>query len=117
MNQLILGTGNAGFMVIYVVALFALLYFLMIRPQKKQQTTRNEMLRNLKYNDRILSVGGITGYIRQITDDYIYVEIADGLVVEKARQYVASVLKDDDTPVQDDVVEVEAEEASDDEEK
>lgn len=117
MNQLILGTGNAGFMVINVVALFALLYFLMIRPQKKQQTTRNEMLRNLKYNDRILSVGGITGYIRQMTDDYIYVEIADGLVVEMARQYVASVLKDDDTPVQDDVVEVEAEEASDNEEK
>ena len=44
-------------------------------------------------------------------------EIADGLVVEMARQYVASVLKDDDTPVQDDVVEVEAEEASDNEEK
>ena len=108
---------ESGMMLIWLVVMIVLMYFLMIRPQKKQQTTRNEMLRNLKYNDRILSVGGITGYIRQMTDDYMYVEIADGLVVEMARQYVASVLKDDDTPVQDDVVEVEAEEASDDEEK
>lgn len=115
MNQLILGAGNAGFMIIYVVALFGILYFLMIRPQKKQQNARNEMLRNLKYNDRILSVGGITGYIRQMNDNYIYVEIADGLVVEMSRQYVASVLKDDDEPAQEAIAE--AEEVSDDEEK
>lgn len=117
MNQLILGAGNAGFMIIYVVALFALLYFLMIRPQKKQQNARNEMLRNLKYNDRILSVGGITGYIRQMNDNYIYVEIADGLVVEMSRQYVASVLKDDDEPAHEVIAEAAEEETSDDEEK
>ncbi len=96
MNQLILGSGNVGFMIIYVVALFALLYFLMIRPQKKRQNARNDMLRGLKINDRVITVGGITGYIRQLTDDFIYVEIADGLVVEVSRQYVASVLQDED---------------------
>ena len=96
MNQIIVGSGNAGFMIIYIVALFALLYFLMIRPQKKHQNARKEMLQKLKINDRIITVGGITGYIRQLSDDYAYVEIADGLVIELSRQYVASVLKDEE---------------------
>lgn len=113
MDQLMLGTSSAGFMIIYVVALFGILYFLMIRPQKKHQNARNEMLRNLKINDRIMSVGGITGYIRQMNDEYVYVEIADGLVIEMSRQYVASVLKED-APVEE-AVEETAEETADEE--
>ena len=54
------------------------------------------MLNRLKPNDRILTVGGITGYVRQVTDDYIYVEIADGLVIELSKPYIATVLQDDE---------------------
>lgn len=92
---MIIGSGGGGFMIIYIIALMALLYFLMIRPQKKHQDKHKQMLNNLKINDRILTVGGITGYVRELTDDYIYVEIADGLVVEFNRQYVATVLQDE----------------------
>lgn len=95
MSQMIIGSGGGGFMIIYIIALMALLYFLMIRPQKKHQDKHKQMLNNLKINDRILTVGGITGYVRELTDDYIYVEIADGLVVEFNRQYVATVLQDE----------------------
>lgn len=83
-------------MILYIVALFALLYFLMIRPQKKSQDRHKQMINNLKVNDRVLTVGGITGYVRDMNDSYLYIEIADGIVIELNRQYIAMVLQEDD---------------------
>ena len=116
MSQMIIGSGNGGFMILYIVALFALLYFLMIRPQKKSQD--RQMINNLKVNDRVLTVGGITGYVRDMNDSYLYIEIADGIVIELNRQYIAMVLQEEaddeeDLPVEDaeeieEVAEIEA---------
>ncbi|MDO4281051.1 MAG: preprotein translocase subunit YajC [Peptococcaceae bacterium] len=101
--------------IIYVVAILAFLYVLMIRPQKKIQSQRSQMLANLKINDRVLTAGGITGYIRELSDSYVYVEIAEGLVVEVSKQYVAQVLQDEENDDAyddaDDVEEAEAETA------
>ena len=118
MSQIIIGSGNGGFMILYIVALFALLYFLMIRPQKKSQDRHKQMINNLKVNDRVLTVGGITGYVRDMNDSYLYIEIADGIVIELNRQYIAMVLQeeeddDEDLPVEDaeeieEVAEIEA---------
>lgn len=115
---MIIGSGNGGFMILYIVALFALLYFLMIRPQKKSQDRHKQMINNLKVNDRVLTVGGITGYVRDMNDSYLYIEIADGIVIELNRQYIAMVLQeedvdDEDLPVEDaeeieEVAEIEA---------
>lgn len=114
---MIIGSGNGGFMILYIVALFALLYFLMIRPQKKSQDRHKQMINNLKVNDRVLTVGGITGYVRDMNDSYLYIEIADGIVIELNRQYIAMVLQEDDDeedlPVEDaeeieEVAEIEA---------
>ena len=82
--------------ILWLVGCLVVFYIFLIKPQKKQQNMRNKMLNGLKVNDRILSVGGITGYIRQLTDKYVYVEIADGLVVEMSRQYIAMVLNDEE---------------------
>ncbi|MDU1029211.1 MAG: preprotein translocase subunit YajC [Clostridiales bacterium] len=94
----IFATNAAGgsITLIWLVAMFGLLYFFVMRPQKKQMKTRNEMLNNLSNGDHIVTVGGITGYIRALTEDYIYVEIAEGLTVEMTRQAVSAVLTDDD---------------------
>ena len=118
MSQMIIGSGNGGFMILYIVALFALLYFLMIRPQKKSQDRHKQMINNLKINDRVLTVGGITGYVRDMNDSYLYIEIADGIVIELNRQYIAMVLQEEaddeeDLPVEDaeeieEVAEIEA---------
>ncbi len=104
MSNTIIGA-NSGLMMtaVYIVVLGALLYFMLIKPQKKQQEMRNTMLNGLNINDRIVTVGGITGYIRSLNDEYIYVEIADGLVVEMTKQAVAAVLADD-TDVAEEVV-------------
>ena len=118
MSQMIIGSGNGGFMILYIVALFALLYFLMIRPQKKSQDRHKQMINNLKVNDRVLTVGGITGYVRDMNDSYLYIEIADGIVIELNLQYIAMVLQEEaddeeDLPVEDaeeieEVAEIEA---------
>ena len=118
MSQMIIGSGNGGLMILYIVALFALLYFLMIRPQKKSQDRHKQMINNLKVNDRVLTVGGITGYVRDMNDSYLYIEIADGIVIELNRQYIAMVLQEEaddeeDLPVEDaeeieEVAEIEA---------
>lgn len=115
---MIIGSGNGGFMILYIVALFALLYFLMIRPQKKSQDRHKQMINNLKVNDRVLTVGGITGYVRDMNDSYLYIEIADGIVIELNRQYIAMVLQEEaddeeDLPAEDaeeieEVTEIEA---------
>jgi preprotein translocase subunit YajC len=115
---MIIASGNGGFMILYIVALFALLYFLMIRPQKKSQDRHKQMINNLKVNDRVLTVGGITGYVRDMNDSYLYIEIADGIVIELNRQYIAMVLQEEaddeeDLPVEDaeeieEVAEIEA---------
>ena len=88
-------------MILYIVALFALLDFLMIRPQKKSQDRHKQMINNLKVNDRVLTVGGITGYVRDMNDSYLYIEIADGIVIELNRQYIAMVLQEEDEDEED----------------
>lgn len=120
MSNLILGTGNSGMMmIVWMVVIFVMLYFLMIRPQKKQMEQRNQMLDNLEPNTRVVTVGGITGVIRDVSDEYIYVEIAEGLVVEMTKQGIATILDDDDEDedleediVEEDVVEEEKPEAN-----
>lgn len=101
----IFATNAAGgsITLIWLVAMFGLLYFFVMRPQKKQMKLRNDMLANLIVGDHVVTAGGITGYIRALTDEYAYVEIAEGLTVELTRQAISTVLEKDeaDTAVVD----------------
>lgn len=57
-----------------MVALFAIMYFLMIRPQKKKMDEANKMRSEMKIGDRIVTVGGIRGKVTNITDDSFEIE-------------------------------------------
>lgn len=59
---------------IMMVALFAIMYFLMIRPQKKKMDEANKMRSEMKIGDRIVTVGGIRGKVTNITDDSFEIE-------------------------------------------
>ncbi|MDR1206788.1 MAG: preprotein translocase subunit YajC, partial [Peptococcaceae bacterium] len=63
-------------MVVWLVALFAIMYFLMIRPQQKQKKKRESMLTNLKKGDHIVTIGGIHGYIYSMNDTMMTLEVA-----------------------------------------
>ena len=62
--------GNYG-MLIYLVVIFAVMYFVMIRPQKKQEKQMKAMINAVKVGDEILTIGGIHGKITKIKDDNI----------------------------------------------
>lgn len=59
-----------------IVAMFAILYFVTIRPQKRQQKEHEEMLSALQVGDKIITIGGIVGQIVILKEDYCTIETA-----------------------------------------
>ncbi|MBF0107800.1 MAG: preprotein translocase subunit YajC [Magnetococcales bacterium] len=78
-------TGNEAAIgnIIFMVLLFAIFYFLLIRPQQKQQKAHKEMLQNLQRGDSILTGGGLLGKIHRIDEDTITVELGEVEVGDK----------------------------------
>jgi len=84
----------AGFLPI--ILLFVVFYFLLIRPQQAQQKKRREMLAALQKGDRVVTIGGIYGMIKEIKDDVVILRIADNVNIKMARGGIDRVLKDDE---------------------
>lgn len=84
---------QAGWPILLMVVIF---YFLLYRPQKKQQKARNELLNSLKKGQKIVTIGGIYGTINALTDDAIMLQIAEKVEIKLARSSVANVLGKDD---------------------
>jgi|SRR5690554_2426246 len=59
------------------ILMFAIFYFLLIRPQQKKQKTRNMMLLALKNGDKVTTIGGVHGTIVEITDDICILQVND----------------------------------------
>lgn len=68
------GKGNSWTMILMMVAVFAVMYFLMIRPQKKKQKEEQAMRDNLQIGDEITTIGGIVGKIVTVKDDSLIIE-------------------------------------------
>ena len=83
--------GNTWTLVIYCAVIFAVIYFLMILPNKRRMKEYQKMLASLKVGSRILFGGGIYGLVKKITDKNLEVEIAKGVIVEVPKQAVANV--------------------------
>ena len=84
----------AGFLPIIVV--FVIFYFLLIRPQQIQQKKRSEMLASLKKGDRVISIGGIYGMIKEIKDDIVVLRIADNVNIKIVRAGIDRILTDEE---------------------
>lgn len=80
--------------IVWLVLLFGLMYFLMIRPQQKEQKERAEMIRALKPGDRILTNGGLIGVITKVEDLSVKVRIAEKVEVDVLKTGVGRLLKD-----------------------
>ncbi|MFC5402052.1 preprotein translocase subunit YajC [Cohnella soli] len=59
------------------ILMFAIFYFLLIRPQQKKQKQRGSMLNALKKGDKVVTAGGLHGTIAEITDDTIVLKVND----------------------------------------
>jgi preprotein translocase subunit YajC len=78
-----------------IILLFVIFYFLLIRPQQAQQKKRKEMLVSLKKGDRVTTIGGIYGIIKEINDQTIILRIADNVNIRIARHGIERILEDE----------------------
>lgn len=67
-------TGNPTTMILMLVAMFAVMYFVMIRPQKKKQKEEQAMRDNIQIGDEITTIGGIMGRVVTVKDDSLIIE-------------------------------------------
>ena len=83
-----------------IVALFALMYILMIRPQRAKAQQQQRILATVAPGDEVLTVGGIYGIVQELEADEdggdLIVEIADGIHVRIARKALATIVKPDE---------------------
>ena len=84
--------------ILYLLVVVAVFWFFLIRPQQQQAKKRAEMLTSLKVGDKIVTIGGICGVIQRITDDKIFIEIADGIVIEMLRNSISTLDAEEDLP-------------------
>lgn len=69
-------------------AIFVLFYFMLIRPQQKKQKEHREMVSNLKKGDEVVTVGGVLGKISDLDENFVSLEIADGVEIKVQRHAV-----------------------------
>jgi preprotein translocase subunit YajC len=87
-----------------LVLIFVIFYFLMIRPQQQKAKQHQEMIKNVRRGDTVVTSGGLIGKVTKvIDDDQVEVELADGVRVRQIRQMLTDVrakgepVKDDST--------------------
>nr|WP_111297868.1 preprotein translocase subunit YajC [Paracoccus saliphilus] len=90
------GAGAAFAQFIPLILIFAIMYFLMIRPQQKRLKAHREMVASVKKGDQVVTQGGILGKVSAVRDDELEVEIAQGVRVRVLRSTLAQVVSKTD---------------------
>src|SRR5689334_14938804 len=86
--------GEGGMMVqlLPFLLIFVIMYFLILRPQQKRMKAHQEMVKNVRRGDTVVTSGGLIGKVTKvIDDDQIEVELADGIRVRQVRGMVSDV--------------------------
>ncbi|MCF7878365.1 MAG: preprotein translocase subunit YajC [Candidatus Omnitrophica bacterium] len=86
--------GNVFYQLVPLIFLFAIFYFLLIRPQKKQQKQHQQMIANLKKNDQVVTSGGIHGTIVAVKDKTFMVRVDEGTRVQVDKNTIAYLKKE-----------------------
>ncbi|MDX1514026.1 MAG: preprotein translocase subunit YajC [Gammaproteobacteria bacterium] len=84
------GPGMGDFL--FLIVIFAVFWFLLIRPQQKRQKEHKAMVEGLSKGDEVVTNGGLLGKITKVGDNFVTLEIADGLQVQVQRMAVASLM-------------------------
>jgi len=81
--------GSTWYMIAFLVVIFALFYFVMIRPQRKRQKEQQTMIEGLKKGDKVITAGGIYGTIESISDDSVVIKVESGATLRVNKGSVA----------------------------
>lgn len=77
--------------ILYIVGLFVLLWFLLIRPQQKRQKQHQEMVKNLRVNDKVITIGGIYGTILKIKEESFILKVSENVKIEVMKSAISQV--------------------------
>ena len=87
------GGGAAGGLLIPMILVFAIMYFLMIRPQQKKIREHQAMVAALRRGDQVVTQGGLIGKVTKVKDDNeLEVELSEGVKVRVVQSTIATVL-------------------------
>ena len=100
MNLIVFGQGGGGpgapmdfSFILIMMAMFAVFYFIWIRPQRKKQQELKTMIEALKKGDRVMTNGGIFGTVQGIKDTIVVLKIAEEVKIEIVKSAIASVVE------------------------
>ena len=85
-----------------LILIFAILYFIMIRPAQRKEKERKKEISELRAGTKVLFAGGLIGTIVEVKDATFRVEVADGVVLEIARGAVQRSLQANESPAEPD---------------
>lgn len=86
------GDGGMLMSLLPFILIFVIMYFLILRPQQKRVKQHQEMVKNVRRGDTVVTSGGLVGKVTKVTDDeQIEVEVAEGVRVRQMRQMIAEV--------------------------
>jgi preprotein translocase subunit YajC len=82
-------SNSTWYMLAFLVVIFALFYFVMIRPQRRRQKEHETMMQELQKGDRVITAGGIYGTIDSLSEDSVVIKVEGGTTIRVARGSVA----------------------------
>jgi len=81
--------------ILYLVALVAIFYFMIIRPQQQRQKQHQRTINSLEPNANVTTYGGILGTVIKVKDDTVILKIAENVKIEVLKSAIAQINKDD----------------------
>lgn len=82
-------TSSTWIMLGFLLLMFVVFYFLIIRPQRKRQQEHEATISALKPGDRIITIGGVFGQIESLSEDSLVIKVESGALLRIARNAVA----------------------------
>jgi preprotein translocase subunit YajC len=70
----------------FLIAMFVLMYFLLIRPQQKRAKEHKKLLSELKKGDEVVTNGGVIGKVTSVDESFATLEISDGVIIKVQKQ-------------------------------
>ena len=86
------GGGDPLLSFLPLIVIFVLFYFLLIRPQSKKQKEHRKMVDALASGDEVVTGGGVLGTVKDVGDQFLTVEVADGVSLKVQKQTVSAVI-------------------------
>ena len=86
--------GGIGSFFVPLIFIFIIMYFVMIRPQKKRQEQQQKLIASLKTGDRVVTNAGIHGLISNVKENTVLVKVADNVKIEMDKSAITNVLKE-----------------------